>query len=330
LRSHASPSSTYSATAATPTADQRWASQGYVDIEGGVTPLYPLQPGRVKSIEAKENEPVKAGAVLFHLEDTEPALKVLQAKSDLQGAKEKLAASEGRLEQATKSIEAQQTAITNAQKNVAKARLERDKKRDWEKKEIGGDKESVQAAEITLEQAKLAVKGEEQKLAIAKAAKREAEGAVGALRAGVDAKEAQLKEAENAVKECVVRAPVDGTPLRILVTVGQVLGSNPRQPAIQFAAERPLLVRAEVEQEFVGRVRKDQNVIIEDNVTGQECARGKVVSMARWYAPHRTSASPEMLTMSNEVRTLECIVHIESTTSREIRIGQRVRVQFTD
>jgi multidrug resistance efflux pump len=330
LRSHAGPSSSYSTAAATSSDEQRWSSLGYVDIEGGVTPLYPVQPGRVKSIEAKENEPVKAGAVLFHLEDTEPVFNARKAKIDLQGAKDSLAIAQAKLEDANKRIEAQQTAIANAQKIVEKARLLLEKRKSWEKQGLDGDKESVKAAEIDVKQAELGVKGEQQKLAIAQTAKRLAEGYVAAARTNVQAKQIQLEDAENAVKECVVRAPVDGTPLRILVTVGQVLGSNPRQPAIQFAAERPLLVRAEVEQEFVGRVRKDQNVIIEDNVTGEECARGKVVSIARWYAPHRTSASPEMLTMNNEVRTLECIVHIESTTSREIRIGQRVRVQFTD
>src|SRR5690242_11823204 len=68
LRSHAgdrSPSPTAAPAASTPGDDQPWMSLGYVDIAGGVTPLYPLQPGRVKSIVAVENEPIKKGAVLF-------------------------------------------------------------------------------------------------------------------------------------------------------------------------------------------------------------------------------------------------------------------------
>lgn len=327
LRTHAGPASSPSTVPATPTDSQRWYSQGFLDIEGGVTPLYPLQMGRVKSIEAKENELVKAGTPLFHLEDTEQNNKVRQAKHDLEAAKTRLTIAETKLEEANKQIEGQKTAIAAAQKNVDKARIQRDKKKDLEKKGLEGDKESVQAAEITFEQAELGVRGEQQKLALAEVAKREAEGYVALARTNVEAKQVQLEEAENAVKECVVRAPVDGTPLRINVTVGQALGSNPRQAAIQFAADRPVLVRAEVEQEFVDQVRKDQSVRIEDNVTGLECARGKVVSIARWYAPHRSATSPEIPSLGNEVRTLECIIHIESTT-REVRIGQRVRVQF--
>jgi len=326
LRSHAGPSSASVATTATPADDQRWYSLGYVDIEGGVTPLYPVQPGRVRSIEAQENESVKAGQPLFHLEETIPVLKVSEAKIDLKGAETKLAIAQARREQASKQIEAQKIAIAAARKNVKKAQLLRDKQKTFEKSGLSGDKETLQAAEITVEQAELAVRGEEQKLVLAEAARREAEGYVATAQANVEAKQAQLKEANHAVEECVVRAPVDGTPLRILVNVGQVLGGNPHQPAIQFAAQRPLLVRAEVEQEFVGRVVEDQNVVIEDHVTGQECARGKVVSLARWYAPRR-SVNPEMLSVNNDTRTLECIIRIEST-KQVIRIGQRVRVRF--
>jgi multidrug resistance efflux pump len=144
--------------------------------------------------------------------------------------------------------------------------------------------------------------------------------------ADLKGKQALLAEAENAVKECVVRAPVDGTPLLIRVNVGETVGNDPRMPAIQFVANRPLLVRAEVGQEFVGHVREDQSVVIEDHVTGQECAHGRVRSLASWYAPRRT-ATPEMFQMNSDSPTVECIIQIESKT-QQIRIGQRVRVRF--
>lgn len=307
---------------------QRWYSLGYVDIEGGVTPLYPLQPGRVKSIEVKENELVKAGAALFHLEDTVPLLKVRQAESDLRGAKAKLQIAEAQLEQAKRQSVAQKIALDAAKKNVERATLLFNKKKDFLKRGVEGNEETVKEAEISVEQANLAVKGEEQKLALAESATSIAERNVALAKENIKGKQAQLDEAKNAVQECVVRAPVDGMALRILVNVGQSLGTNPRQPAIQFAANRPPLVRAEVEQEFVGQVHPDQRVVIQDHVTGQECARGKVASIAHWYAPRRNVAS-ELLSMNGDVRTLECIISIESMKN-DIRIGQRVRVQFPE
>lgn len=327
LRSHAGPSPAETPSTAASADGQRWFSLGYVDLDGGRTPLYPMQPGRVRSIEARENEPVKAGQPLFHMEDTEQALKVRQAEAARKAAQEQLAVAEARVEEASKQIAAQQEAIDAAKIEVDRARLARDKQRQLRSDNLA-DKEAVQNAELLWKKAQVGVRAEEKKLAVYQAAKREAESLVPVARANIDGKQAQLDEARYAVSECVVRAPVDGMPLRILITRGQVLGSNPRQPAIEFAAERPLLVRAELEQEFVGRVQMGQNVIVQDHVTGQECARGKVVSLAHWYAPRR-NAAPEMLSMNNDVRTLECIVKIEST-SQEIRIGQRVRVQFPE
>ncbi len=61
LRSHAGNRSAPEP-AATAADGQRWMVLGYADVEGGVTPLYPQRPGQVKSIEARENETVQAGA----------------------------------------------------------------------------------------------------------------------------------------------------------------------------------------------------------------------------------------------------------------------------
>ncbi len=329
LRSHTGAHSPPPTALASPPADgTSWMALGNVDIEGGITPLYPLQQGRVISIEAVEGEPVKKGAPLFHLEDTVQTLKVRQATADRNAAQERLTLAQAKVNQLDQEIAAQQEAVEAAKIEVQRASLLRDKRKRFESQGLEGDAEIVKDAELLVRKAERGVQAEQRKLDAFKAGREQAAGAVKLARQDIKAKEAQLEEAQNAVKECVVRAPCDGTPLRILVGVGQALGANPRQPAVEFAADRPLLVRAEVEQEFVGRIHKDQSVIIQDHVTGQECARGRVVSIARWYA-HRRSASPEMLMMGNDVRTLECIIKIEST-SQEVRIGQRVRVQFPD
>ncbi len=326
IRSHAGDSPTYSAPATKPAEDSRWMSLGYVDIEGGVTPLYPLQQGRVKSIDVAENEEVKAGTPLFHLEDNVQALKVRQARDALEGARQKLAAAEVDLQLLDRQISAQQQAVAAAQIEVQRAQNLLAKNKRFQDQGIGGDAETVKDSELLVRKAETAVRGEQEKLDILKATRPKAEAGVQGAKRDIDAKKAQVEEAENAVKECVLRAPTDGTPLRILVNVGQALGANPRQPAIQFAPKRPLLIRAEVEQEFVARVRKGQAVLIEDHVTGQNCAKGKVVNLAQWYATRRSS-TPEVLQVSNDTRTLECIIHLDATT-QDLRIGQRVRVQF--
>jgi multidrug resistance efflux pump len=329
LHSHASPSSTPATTAANSTADgKRWYSEGFTDIEGGITPLYPLQMGRVKGVKAKENEFVKAGAELFHLDDRVQRLDVQAAEKDLEGAQKELAIAEAGVGEADKQIEAQKTSIALARINVELARIIRDKQKRFEEKGIAGDKESLQAAEKAVEKAELGVQAEQKKLAIMEDVKHKAEGYAAAAKVKVEGKQLQLDKARHAVDECVVRAPVDGTPLRILVTVGETLGANPHQPAIQFAADRPLLVRAEVGQEFVDHVKLEQQVLIEDSVTEKEIARGKVARIARWFAPRRT-INADILSTSNDNRTVECIIHIDSP-SPALRLGQRVRVHPPD
>lgn len=329
IRSHAGDGSATPTTAPAsfnPTADQPWMSLGSVDTERGVTPLYPLQLGRVLRIAAHENETVKKGTPLFYLDDSVQKLKVDQAEADLDASKQKLAVAQARVKQLDAQIEAQKDAVAAAQVAAERAQTPVDKKKELQEKKLA-TAEEVKDAELLLKQAKIGVKAERGKLAAFVAGREQAAGAVELAKADIKAKEAQLKEAQKAVDECVLRAPVDGTPLRILVGEGQTLGSNPRKAAVEFLADAPLLVRAEVEQEFAGRIRIGESVVIQDHVTGQPCAKGKVLSVARWYA-HRRSASPEMMGLNNDARTLECIVQIDST-SQEVRMGQRVRVHFS-
>ena len=55
-------------------------------VEGGVTPLYPVHPGRVVKIDAHEGKAVKAGDPLFTLDETLARLQVDEARAALEGA----------------------------------------------------------------------------------------------------------------------------------------------------------------------------------------------------------------------------------------------------
>jgi multidrug resistance efflux pump len=141
-------------------------------------------------------------------------------------------------------------------------------------------------------------------------------------KADVDAKEAQLEEARRGEDECALRAPVGGTVLRILAGPGDVLGGRQQQPAVLFCPEGQRIVRAEVDQEFAGRVAVGQAVLVEDDVTAGPSWRGKVVRVSDWYTQRR-SILPEP-GQFNDVRTLECIIQLDPGQPL-LRIGQRVR-----
>jgi len=177
LRSHAGDSSSFSPAATTPGDDNPWMSLGYVDIEGGVTPLYPLQPGRVKRIEAVENEPMPSNAPLLHLDDAVPALKVRLAKIDLDAAKEQLALAEAKLKPFEEQVAAQKEAVTAAGIKVKRAQNRLDTERGFLKKDAGGSPETVKDAELQVQEAKVGVQAEQKKLAALEAGRAQLEGA---------------------------------------------------------------------------------------------------------------------------------------------------------
>src|SRR5947209_13543051 len=54
---------------------------GHVDMEHGVTPLYPVVPGRVMAVEVRETQDVKAGHVLVRLDSSVARLRVREAEA---------------------------------------------------------------------------------------------------------------------------------------------------------------------------------------------------------------------------------------------------------
>jgi multidrug resistance efflux pump len=324
LRSHASDSSSTSNVPASNTGDGRWMAIGYADVEGGVTPLYPVTPGRVKSIQAHENEPVQANAELFRLDDSAAVLLLRKAEKGVEIARQQVIVAEQKANQYRQQISAQEDAVKVAASDVERARINRDKqKKDFKNNLV--DEQAFQDAQELLRKAEAGLEGKKKELAALKAI--DPEEGIKVARLNVDLRENEVDQARKAVEEHVIRAPYAGTPLRILISVGETLGSNPRQPAIQFCPDRPLLVRVEVEQEFAGRIHKGQTVRIQDHITGEDLGRGTISSISRWFT-HRRSILLDPL-IYNDVRTLECVIKLDSS-AQALRIGQRVRTQFSD
>jgi len=107
------------------------------------------------------------------------------------------------------------------------------------------------------------------------------------------------------------------------VTVGDFL-PNPRQAPMLYCSNTPRIIRAEVEQEFAGKIYVGQLAKIKDySAEDQGEWKGKVESISDWYT-HRRSMILEPLQF-NDVRTLEAIIEFEPD-QKPLKIGQRVRV----
>src|SRR5438309_2139339 len=76
-----------------------------------------------------------------------------------------------------------------------------------------------------------------------------------------------LDKAKLALDECLVKAPAEGTVLRLGVQVGDLLGPEAKSPPLTFCPAGPRVVRAEVEQEWAGRVQDGQIATIQDDTS---------------------------------------------------------------
>jgi multidrug resistance efflux pump len=301
------------------------AGIGHVDVESRVINLYPVQPGEVTYIPEgiRENASVKKDDLLFRMDDVQAKLTVETAADALKDAEIKLQQAQTQPAQ-HEALVRQQEAVLEAMKHeqAKAAALFKKADRMFKSQPPLISKEDRDVADQTLKKADEGVKIEEEKLKALKLQTSQVKFDIDRARVDVSAKKTRLEQAKYALEKCELRAPVDGTVLRMLVSVGDTLGPTPKEPAIIFCPDEPRIIRAEVEQEFASKVHIGQTALIQDDarLTGEW--HGKVKRISDWYLPRRSILlEPRQF---NDVRTLECIIELDD--AKGLKIGQRVRV----
>jgi multidrug resistance efflux pump len=297
---------------------------GFVDLENGTTPLYPLVPGRVAQVAARDNDVVCAGTVLFTLDATAARLRVEEAKAALDAACTQRDKVRKLPEQHRLRLAQQRAAVETLGHRLSAAKHMLTVKQKLLQDKFLNPAE-VSAAEDQVREVEAMRKGEEQKLAELQLLDPRPD--IRAAEAEVERARAKLREAEQGVAECAVRAPQAGTVMRVLVRPGAVLDALQRQPAVLFAPDEPRVVRAEVDQEFAGQVAVGRRVRVLDDSNVQLLGRGKVTRLSGWFLRRRTVLSEP--TRFNDARTLECIVTLDPGHA-PLRLGQRVQVRVED
>jgi multidrug resistance efflux pump len=295
---------------------------GYADVEHGVATLDPATPGRVLRVLAKEGERVQSGTILVQLDDRAARLRVRQAEVDLKAARERNRECRTLPRQHQLKVQEQQAAVAAAGQRLERARLLLSRRREQLQKELVNPAE-VQGAEAAVAELEAARSAEQNKLRELQLIDPQAE--VERAADEVEAKEVQLELARNALEDCRLRAPEDGTVLRVLVAPGDMLGPQSRRPAVLFCPAGERIVRAEVEQEFAGRVAEGQRAVIQDDARAGRVWHGRVRHVSDWFT-RRRSIIPEPM-QYNDVRTLECIISLDPGQPAP-RIGQRLRVRI--
>jgi multidrug resistance efflux pump len=293
---------------------------GHVDLESGVASLYPTESGRVAEILVHENDRVEAGAPLLRLDDSQARLKVTEAKIALEAAQAQLTAARKAPEQHAAKMDQQRGAVEAAEQRLAAARtLLKHKQQLVKLNQISP--EDLTAAEEHVQELRAALQSETAKLHELQLH----DPAVDVRRAELDVASARSKlaQAQQRLEECTLKAPEAGAVLRILASPGDVLSPQVRQATILFAPQSPRIVRAELDQEFAGRVREGQPAVIEDDAPSGQSWTGRVLRIADWYHSRRTILKEPAPPL--DVKTVECLIEFDSGQTQP-RLGQRVRV----
>jgi multidrug resistance efflux pump len=295
---------------------------GHVDVEPGLTALYSVQPGEVRQVRVQEGQSVHAGDVLLSLDHRLADILVREARAALADVDVQRNQARRLLRQQP-IREAEQQALVEAaaaRLRAAECALARRK----ELHSLAGSTKEEEAAEAQCDEARAALRGEQKRLEELRL--NDPRDAVARAEAGVHAKQAQLDQALLALEQSDLKAPADGTALRVLVRPGEALGGQPKQPAVWFCPRGPRIVRAEVDQEFAYRVAVGDQAVLHDDSGDGRSWRGRVTRVSDWFT-HRRSILQDPLQF-NDVRTLECIIALDPGQA-PLRIGQRMLVTLT-
>jgi multidrug resistance efflux pump len=297
---------------------------GHVDIDGGVTSITPPRSGRVVEACVTEGATVEAGTVLLKLDDRPARFEAEQARAAVETARLKLTRAEQELKQHPTRL-AQLRATLESEEHKLSA-LQHQLERQQELFRINNtNAQEVRAAESQ-------VKEQEAQVRVALERMLELEQAdpnlpVREARTSMAATETRARAADYEVEQYTVRAPSAGTVLRVQTSPGEVVGGPGAAAPLLFGPDRPFIVRAEVEQEFVRRLAVGQRARVEDEAAGGPAWTGKVARIAGWYSARRgTNDKPSAF---KDVPTVECVIRLDDRRP-PLRIGQRVQVAIME
>jgi multidrug resistance efflux pump len=318
-----------------PKGNEGAGGQGLADLDvvclgrvDGLTPIASLEPsipGKVAEIFVSEGQPVKPGDRLVRLDDESLRLKENEATAAFEAAGVEVAAA--KLERTLFPFRkaAQEAAVAAAGERVTAAEKLLDEKRKSTMFTTVTPGELL-ASEAELNQLKYLKTAELSRLDEVKSGLAALDLKVKAAETKRTMAEIARKQAEKAVRDCVLLAPTSGVVLRVQTSRGESVLPNGMQPPIIFRPDSPLVVRAELEQEFLGRVKPGMKATLRDDSRADSATwTGTVLRVGNWVARKRTVLlDPGEV---NDVRTVECVIALDGSPDG-LLVGQRMRVRI--
>jgi multidrug resistance efflux pump len=297
---------------------------GRVDAAGPMVSLEPAVPGRVAEVLVQEGAAVAKGQELLRLEDATARARLAQAEAAVEAAKVEVASAEQEAARFPLQVAAREKLADAVAAQVAAAEASvRQRKEQATVTPLGPAEEAVYEAQVR------GLRNQEaaERKAIDVLRQTDPRLLVRAAQARVRAAEADRAVARRAVDECVLKAPADGTVLRLGVAAGALLSPGSPFPPVVFAPAGPFVVRGEVDQEYLSKVRVGMSAECQDeNRSDGPVVNGFVAEVAGWVAPKRSLLlEPGEAT---DVRTVEVKIALDPKAAAGLVIGQRMRVRL--
>ncbi|AEF87172.1 secretion protein HlyD family protein [Delftia sp. Cs1-4] len=154
---------------------------------------------------------------------------------------------------------------------------------------------------------------------------RDAQAEIDVAAAEAQVAQRKLEQLRAQHKRQELRAPEAGTVVRLATHAGSQ--AVPGTPAVVLLPQRPLQVRAEVNESFAAAVREGMRATVTldaDGAAQQQLPSARVLRISPVYGTARLQDDQQR----GPVRVIECVLVFEQAPAAAVRVGQNVRVQF--
>lgn len=277
-------------------------------VRGDVTSLAPKVAGYVTAVEVEDNQTVRAGDVLFRIDDRDYRARLAQAEANVDAARARLTNvdAERRLQLALiRQAEAQRRASVaelNLAVRASDRRRELIRSNAVSLAQVDESDAARSRAEAGLSAAAATVEAQQQRLSVLAAQREAADAALAQARAARDLAQIDLDST-------VVRAPVGGVVGNRQVRIGRLVA--PGVPLLDIVPVDDLWLVANFKETQIERIRPGQRVRITIDGFPNETVAGEVDS----FAPGSGSAFS--------------LLPADNATGNFVRVVQRVPVKIT-
>lgn len=296
------------------------ASPGRIEARSDLVNVGAATDGIVKTIHVTEGQTVKRGEVLADLacDDLQAALQVATANRD--SLKEALARTQRGSRPEERDAAADKTAAAKAVLDQATTQLTR----------ISKLYDAAEVSRVMFEEA-------QRDKNVAEAQYQQAQRNEQLVNAGplpeelaraqaeLSAAEAGVKLAGDKLSKCVVRAPIAGTVLRVLLREGESVGLVAPHPLFTMADASGRRVRAEVDEEDIAKVHIGQRLMVSADAYGHRTFSGVVTQLANVMGRKSVVTGDPAQKADRDILEVTADMNQSANT---LPIGLRVTVQF--